>query len=70
MARYVTSTTPPLTLIWAGQQVVLDCESEPETPAKRLYPKPGEAYEFAKAAAVFNSVKAQYEQRRKVEAQG
>ena len=65
MAKYVTQTTPPLALKWTNQQIVLDCESEPDTPAKLLYPRPGQEYDQLEALQVYNRVKAQYEARRK-----
>lgn len=66
--RYETATVPILALKWENQRVVLDCESEPETPAKLLYPRQPELYNTEEARAVFNQVKAQYEARRKAEA--
>ena len=65
MARYVTATIPALALKWENQQVVLDCESEPDTPVKLLYPKPGQEYDQLEALQVYNRVKSMYEARRK-----
>ncbi len=61
---YVTHTQPPLTLKWENQQVVLDCESEPETPAKLLYPLKGEEYSVGGARLKFMAIKAHYEARK------
>ena len=63
IAVFVTTTDPPLTLRLESDGVVLDNVADPTTPAKRLYPRPGEMCNAKAAKEVFEYTKDHYERR-------